>query len=126
MIWNQPYGSLKVIQRNLPLKTFISFKQRRQIYRPVRIGIEFSNKVISWRKYNSLGYVTAKKYRSIVRKAKQRGVNLDDWYCSFNNMPCKDWIVIEQYVRGDWIDIVECYQGRLTYALLRWMLNPEL
>lgn len=72
-----------------------------------RIGIKFTDELISWAKYKHAGRIAPLKHEQMELDGINRGGNPKDWYASFNNIPAEKWITFDQFDGKKWLSIIQ-------------------
>jgi hypothetical protein len=85
---------------------FLTTQEQHDIFGLVRIGIDFSKALYSWEEYKYLGNIHLADYEWREDIGNCSGSDPKrDWYCSFENVPRHQWVVIELYEKGIWVDL---------------------
>jgi len=69
----------------------------------VRILIKENIPVISWAKFKYVGGMPEILYQVIDQHSRSIGSPVDDWLCSFSEIPKEYWEGIEMYVDDQWV-----------------------
>jgi hypothetical protein len=71
-----------------------------------RFGIGFSDHLISWYAYKNFNVIPVQEYKEITKIAKEKGAHPSNWFCSFEDIPLRKCIAIEQFDGEKWFSII--------------------
>ena len=86
----------------------LTINQQLETIGMIRIGVEFTDNMISWKKYKHFSKMPVQMYDSMAEIGIEKGGNPDDWFCLFSDLPSKYWKTIEEYDGKKWVDILDC------------------
>ena len=73
----------------------------------IRIGILFTKELTSWAKYKHASKINPILYNNMEEIGIEKGGNPLDWYCSFKDIPSKNWETVEQFDGDTWVNIIK-------------------
>lgn len=68
-----------------------------------RILISQQLQTISWKEFKNVGGISSSLYEALDDLAKSEGSPVDQWLCSFNEIPIDYWEGIEMFVNNHWV-----------------------
>lgn len=72
----------------------------------VRIGIaEDSPSLVSWSDFKKQSGISPETAAALEQFGSEKGVDPDDWYAVFGNVPRENWIAVHVYSDGQWVDV---------------------
>jgi hypothetical protein len=85
--------------------TQLNFEEQLELFGCARIEVNSSN-LIPWTKLKHVAEIDSKLADALEDIGNQKGANPMEWYGSLSPIGINDWIKIEVYKNGSWIEIL--------------------
>lgn len=101
-IWEKTAS--KMASNSYGMLTQLNFEEQLEMFGCARIEVKSSN-LIPWKKLKHVAEIDAKLADALEYVGKKRGADPVEWYGSLSPIGINDWIKIEIYKNGKWIEI---------------------
>jgi len=85
--------------------TQLTFEQQAHMFGCARFEIKPTYKLYNWTKLAKRARIRVDMVRGLEEVGRKMGANPNEWYGSLKPIPIEQWIRLEQYVNGKWVEV---------------------